>query len=69
MDGYTEGKIEKFGPKFIDVIKNYAPTKRTALHNVLSKHQLKCNIPLISWPILRSFFEEGRTVKEIAALR
>lgn len=31
MDGYTEGKIEKFGLKFVDVIKNFSPIKKQSI--------------------------------------
>lgn len=70
VDGFTEGKLQRFGAKLLDVIKNHVPTAHgNSLRRVLLKHPIKGDELQISGYELKSLFDRGLTVSEVADVK
>lgn len=69
MDGFTEGKIQKFGAQFLEVVNDQNPvfTEKQSLHNILLKNPIETKQLHISNSTLNCLFKNDTfNINEIA---
>lgn len=65
VDGFTEGKIQRFGIKFLETIEKFTPQKKS-LRSILLRNPIKNDTWQISGSELTSFIEKNLSITEIA---
>lgn len=69
MDGFTEGKIQRFGLKLLEEIQRHTLVQKKSLQSVLLKNPLKNDYLQIPGNELASLFEKSLNVYEIADIK